>query len=119
MNENLKTSIKWLHERLTWKRTRAVIAKACGDMFANWNGDIDPARLVGYGWVLLFGMVFIALSIYDTLKHQSFNSIAFATGGVAIAGQILAAAWGVRLKQNSEVPMPPPSVPPGPGAQGG
>jgi hypothetical protein len=108
MNEKLATLMKWMRDRITLVRTRQVIAKACGDMFQNWNGDYDPARLIGYGWCLLFGMVFIALTVYDTLHNKAFNSMAFSTGGVAIAGQIFAAACGVRVKQNSEVPMPPP-----------
>jgi hypothetical protein len=108
MKEKLMALMKWLHSRVTFEQTRALIAKTCGDMFQNWNGDYDPARLIGYGFVLLCGFVFIALTIYDTLKNHQFNSIAFSTGSVAISGQALAAAWGVKLKQNSEVPMPPP-----------
>lgn len=108
MKEKLMAFMKWLSDAVTLKRTRQLIAKTCGDMFQNWNGDYDPARLIGYGFVLLCGFVFIALTIYDTLKNHAFNSLAFSTGCVAISGQALAAAWGVKLKQNSEVPMPPP-----------
>lgn len=106
MNQRIQQILQWLRNRVTLQQTRAMVSKVCGDIFANWNGDIDPARLVGYGFVLLCGNVFLVLSIYDTLVHKSFNSLAFSTGCVAIAGQVLAAAVGVRLKQNSEIPMP-------------
>lgn len=109
MKEKLITWLKWLKARLTMEETRKVIAKATGDMFQNWNGDYDPARLIGYGFVLLCGLVFIGLTIYDTLRNHAFNSMAFSGGCVAISGQALAAAWGVKIKQNSETPMPPPS----------
>lgn len=109
MKERFIALMKWIKARLTLQETRAIIAKATGDMFQNWNGDYDPARLIGYGFVLLCGIVFIGLSIYDTIKNHAFNSLAFSTGCVAISGQALAAAWGVRIKQNAEVPMPPPS----------
>jgi hypothetical protein len=108
MSAKFLAFLKWLRDKITMKETRALIAKTFGDMFQNWNGDYDPARLIGYGFVLLCGFVFIALTIYDTLKNHSFNSLAFSGGCVAISGQALAAAWGVKLKQNSEIPMPPP-----------
>lgn len=108
MSAKFLAFLQWLRDKVTMKQTRALIAKTCGDMFQNWNGDYDPARLIGYGFVLLCGFVFIALTIYDTLKNHQFNSLAFSTGCVAISGQALAAAWGVKLKQNSEVPIPPP-----------
>ena len=110
MNARIKAILQWITDSLTLKRTRQLIAKTCADMFQNWNGDYDPARLIGYGFVLLCGAVFIALTVYDTLKNHQFNSMAFSTGSVAISGQALAAAWGVKLKQNSEVPLPPPSI---------
>lgn len=108
MKERLVAALHWLHARLTLQKTRALIAKASGDMFQNWNGDYDPARLIGYGFVLVCGLVFIALTIYDTLRNHQFNSLAFSSGSVAISGQALAAAWGVKIKQPAEIPMPPP-----------
>jgi hypothetical protein len=82
------------------------VARVCEDLFCNWNGDVDPARFFGYGFVMLGGLVFIILSIYDTVKHQTFNSLAFSGGLVAIAGAVTAAAAGVKIKESSEIPMP-------------
>jgi hypothetical protein len=92
---------------LTLRSLRQLIKKACGDMFTNWNGDVDPARLVGYGFVILGGAEFLALALYDSLKNHTFNYMGFSTGLVAISGAITAAAAGVRLKQLAEAPMPP------------
>jgi hypothetical protein len=85
----------------------SFIAKICGDMFTNWNGDVDPARLIGYLIVIIFAVLFIWLTILDTFWHHSFNSMAFSTGAGVIAVQLLAAAGGVRIKQSSEIPLPP------------
>lgn len=87
------------------------IAKVCGDLFTNWNGDVDPARLFPYLFTAACGIVFLWLSWLDTVWHHSFNSMAFSAGAVAIATQFVAAAAGVRIKQSSEVPMPPPDQP--------
>lgn len=97
----------WLKPYVTLRYLRALIKKTFGDMFTNWNGDVDPARLVGYGFVMLGGLEFLGLSLYDTLKNHAFNYIGFSTGLVAISGAITAASAGVRWKQMSEAPMPP------------
>lgn len=96
---------------ITLAQARRLTVKTFSDMFTNWNGDVDPARLVGYGFVMLGGFQFLALSLYDTLKNHAFNYMGFSTGLVAISGAITAAAAGVRWKQGSEAPMPPPGSP--------
>ncbi|MBB5409161.1 hypothetical protein HDG34_003102 [Paraburkholderia sp. HC6.4b] len=88
------------------KKKPGFVARVCEDLFCSWNGDVDPARFFGYGFVMLGGLVFIILSIYDTIKHQTFNSLAFSGGLVAIAGAVTAAAAGVKIKESSEIPMP-------------
>jgi hypothetical protein len=88
---------------------RQLTVKMGSDVFTNWNGDFDPARLC-YAFILAESIIFNWLSIYDTYAHKSFNSLAYSTGIVAIGAQIIAAAAGVRIKQPSEVPMP--STPP-------
>lgn len=96
---------------ITFAQTRRLTAKTFSDMFTNWNGDVDPARLVGYGFVMLGGLQFLGLSLYDTLKNHAFNYVGFSTGLVAISGAITAAAAGVRWKQMAEAPMPPAGSP--------
>jgi hypothetical protein len=85
----------------------AFISKVCGDMFTSWNGDVDPARLIPYILCGLFGIFFLWFTWLDTYWHHAFNSMAFSTGAVAIGAQFVAAAGGVRIKQSSEIPMPP------------
>jgi hypothetical protein len=82
-------------------------AKVTSDMFSNWNGDVDPARAIGYLIVLMFSVIFAWLTILDTYWHHSFNSMAFSAGVGVIAVQVIAAAAGVRIKQSSEIPMTP------------
>ncbi|WP_144106785.1 hypothetical protein [Paraburkholderia sp. BCC1886] len=108
---------------ITLKRIRHTIWKVCTDCFTNWNGDFDPARLV-YALILLYGLAFLWMSIWDTHVHHVFNQMGFATGASALAVQMIAAAAGVRLKQNAEAPFPnvpavaPPPPAPDPGAGG-
>jgi hypothetical protein len=101
----LKIFVTFLQEELSM--ILSFIAKVCGDMFTNWNGDVDPARLFPYLFTALCGIVFLWLSWLDTIWHHNFNSMAFSAGAVAIATQFVAAAAGVRIKQSSEIPMPP------------
>ncbi len=101
----LQIFVSFIIEELTM--IGQFIAKVCGDMFTNWNGDVDPARLFPYLFTALCGIVFLWLSWLDTMWHHSFNSMSFSAGAVAIATQFVAAAAGVRIKQSSEVPMPP------------
>jgi hypothetical protein len=96
-----------LKNLVTLANTRALIKKTCGDVFTNWNGDVDPARLFGYGFVMLGGFEFLALTLYDTLRSHHFDSMSFSAGMASISAAVMAAAGGVRWKQGSEVPMPP------------
>jgi hypothetical protein len=95
-----------LKNLVTLATARALLKKTAGDIFTNWNGDVDPARLIGYGFVMLGGLEFLALTLYDTLRSHHFDSMSFSTGIVAISGSVMAAAGGVRIKQNSEAPFP-------------
>jgi hypothetical protein len=95
-----------LKNLVTLANARALLKKTAGDIFTNWNGDVDPARLIGYGFVMLGGLEFLGLTLYDTLRSHHFDSMSFSTGIVAISGSVMAAAGGVRWKQGSEVPMP-------------
>lgn len=97
----------FLQPYVTMQGARRIVVKACGDSFTNWNGDVDPARLA-YVVPLVGSVLFFALTIYDTLKLHRFDSMSFSAGLVAISGSVLSAAAGVRWKQNSEAPMPPP-----------
>ena len=106
-----------LKDMITLAYLRKLTVKMGSDVFTNWNGDFDPARLC-YAFILVDAVIFNWLSIYDTYLHKSFNSMAYSTGCVAIGAQIIAAAAGVRLKQNSEQPFPQGGFP-NPGGQGG
>jgi hypothetical protein len=94
-----------LKDMITLAYLRKLTVKMGSDVFTNWNGDFDPARLC-YAFILADAIIFNWLSIYDTYLHKSFNSMAYSGGCVAIGAQIIAAAAGVRLKQNSEQPFP-------------
>lgn len=80
------------------------VNKICSDVFANWNGDIDPARL-SYLFVWICGTVFLVLTILDFKINRHFDGTMFSTGCVALSVQMIAAAAGVRIKQSSEVPQ--------------
>lgn len=110
----LKIFVDFITEEL--KMILGFISKVCGDMFTNWNGDVDPARLIPYLFCALCGMMFLWLTYLDTIWKHEFNSMAFSAGAVAIGGQFVAAAVGVRIKQSSEIPMPPEGPTPGLGA---
>lgn len=96
----------------------SFIRNICSDVFTSMNGDIDPARLFGYGFVLLGGIEFLAMTTYMAIKTGHFDAINFSTGLVGISGALLAAAAGVYIKKSTEVPLSPPgattAVPPVP-----
>ena len=87
------------------KKKKGFLARVCEDLFCSWNGDVDPARFFGYGFVM-GGLVFIIRFIYDTVRHQTFNSPRILGRTAAIAGAVTAAAAGVKIKESSEIPMP-------------
>lgn len=71
-------------------------------------GEYDPARVFGYGFVVLASLVFLGLSIYDAIKNGHFNTTDFTTGTLAIAGAYGLVAGGVAIKKSAENPPPPP-----------
>jgi len=89
----------------------SLFSKVVGDVFTSWNGDVDPARLFGYGFVLLGGMEFLGLTLYMTVKTGHFDALNFSTGLIGISGAIVAAAAGVLIKKSSEMPMPVQPIP--------
>jgi hypothetical protein len=97
-----------------------MIKKMIGDSIQSESGNVDPARWVGYLFTSTCGGVFIWGVIYDTLQNNHFNGIAFAAGAGGLAGLMLGAASGVRVKNNTELPLseqggvPPAPFQPGP-----
>ena len=81
------------------------IKRVVSDCATSANGDYDPARVIGYGFVVLGGLFFLGLTVYDTVVKQSFDSGGFASGLLAISGAIVAAGAGVWLKKDTEVPL--------------
>lgn len=81
---------------------REATKKAFRDSLTNSVGDYDPARLFGYGFTLLAGLVFLGLAIYDTVVKHSFDYGGFATGAGAMALVITGTAAGVALKSGTE-----------------
>jgi hypothetical protein len=94
----------------------SLFGKVISDSFTSMNGDFDPARLFGYGFVLLGGLEFLGTTLYMVIKTQHFDQVGFATGLIGISGALLAAAAGVYIKKTAEVPLTPGQspVPPGP-----
>lgn len=80
------------------------IKRVINDCATSANGDYDPARVIGYGFVVLGGLFFLGLTTYDTVVKQSFDSAGFASGLLAISGAIVAAGAGVWLKKDTEIP---------------
>lgn len=94
------------------EKIKAILTKLIKDCLTSAGGDYDPARVVGYGISLLGGLEFLVLTAYVTLKNHSFDGISFATGLSGVAAALAAAAAGVRIKHNTEVPPEPTATPP-------
>ena len=78
------------------------------DCLTSANGDFDPARVIGYGVVVLGALVFFGLTIYHTLVNKSFDGGSFAAGLGSISASVVAAGAGVWLKKDTEIPYTPP-----------
>lgn len=87
------------------KRIWKVISKVINDCFTSANGDYDPARVAGYGIVVLGGLVYIGLEIFVVVTTRQFNEINFATGLAGIGAALIAAAGGVWIKKSTEIPL--------------
>lgn len=68
----------------------------------NPQGVYDPARVAGYGIVVLGGLQYLVLSAYMAIKNGEFDGLNFATGLAAIGAALMAAAGGVWIKKVSE-----------------
>lgn len=81
------------------------LGKVFADAFSSQSGDYDPARLIGYGFVALAGLVFLGLFIFVTVVNKSFDTTAFLSGVGVITGATLGAAGGVMMKAKTENPV--------------
>lgn len=81
---------------------REVFSKVLSDCLTSQAGDYDPARVFGYGIVVLGGLEFLVLSAYSTFKEGKFDSVAFATGLAAVGGALVLAGAGVWIKKTTE-----------------
>lgn len=87
---------------------KSLFRKVMNDVFTSENGeDIDPARLFGYGFVILGSIEFLLATLYILIKHGTFDAMNFSTGLVGISGALMAAAAGVRIKKDTESPPNP------------
>jgi hypothetical protein len=81
-----------------------MIKKMIGDSIQSESGNVDPARLQ-YVFTAVCGGVFIWGTIYDTLLNHHFNGTQFAIGAAGLATLMVGAAGGVRMKNNTELPL--------------
>lgn len=80
-----------------------TVKKVFKDCLTGINGkDYDPARVVGYAVVIIGAVVFIGLSIYDTIINKKFDYTGYATGLAGVGVTITAAAAGVWFKKDTE-----------------
>lgn len=91
-----------------------LFKRVCREVFTSSADEFDPARVFGYGFVLVGGTVFIVLSIYDTMKNGKFDYINYSAGIAAISAALVSAAAGVVIKRTSEKDPNPPPPPPAP-----
>jgi hypothetical protein len=84
--------------------TKDVIKTVMKDITTTSVGDYDPARVVGYGSLVMGSLVFLGLSIYDTIVNGKFNYEGFSLGLVAISTAVAGAAAGVWIKKGTERP---------------
>ena len=89
-----------------------LIKRVCREVFTSSADEFDPARVFGYGFVLIGGTVFIVLSVYDTMKNGKFDYINYSAGIAAISAALVSAAAGVVIKRTSEKDANPPPPPP-------
>lgn len=82
----------------------ATIKTVIKDCMTSANGDYDPARVIGYGVVVLGALEFLILFAYTTLKHGVFDAAQFTIGLSGVSGALAAAAAGVWLKKTTEIP---------------
>lgn len=91
--------LKWLKIKLN------LFNKVIKDCATAQNGeDYDPARIVGYGVVVLGGLLFLVLTVWSTFHTGKFDGVQFSIGLTGVSGAIAAAAAGVWLKKSTEVP---------------
>ncbi len=82
-----------------------LFVKIFTDCTQNQNSEYDPARLIGYGFVLLGGLQFLISEAWITYHTKTFDTSNFSMGLAAISGAICAAAVGVRVKNIAEIPF--------------
>ncbi len=78
------------------------IKKLIHQCLTNPQGVYDPARVAGYGIVVLGGIQYLVLTAYMAIKDGKFDGLNFATGLAAIGAALMAAAGGVWIKKTSE-----------------
>ena len=81
------------------------LGKVLADAFSSWSGDYDPARLIGYGFVALAGLVFLGLFVYVTIIKKNLDIGVFVAGVGVITGATIGAAGGVLMKAKTENPV--------------
>lgn len=81
----------------------SLVKKVIKDCATGLNGeDYDPARVIGYGIIVVGSLIFLGLSIYDTIKTGKFDYAGFATGFGSIGLTLASAGAGVWFKKDTE-----------------
>jgi hypothetical protein len=81
-----------------------LFKRVLSDCTTSANGDFDPARVVGYSMVLLTYLVWLTVTIYFVVTTGKFDSVAFCRDAATLSTMIFAAAAGVWIKKDTEVP---------------
>ncbi len=89
---------------MAFEKTKRVVE----DCMTSANGDFDPARVIGYGVVVIGALVFFGLTIYNTIINRTFDGGDFAAGLSSVSAAVVAAGAGVWLKKDTEIPYTPP-----------
>lgn len=91
----------------------SIFRKAIHDMATGPDGEsYDPARLIGYGFVLVAANVWLGATIYEIWKTGHFDGTNFAISLAGVAAALMSAAGGVAFKSSTEPPASPPSAAP-------
>lgn len=90
-----------------FSKLRELFARVLSDVFTSQTGDYDPARLFGYGFVILAATEFLTAFGYVVWKTGTFDATNFTIGVAGISTSLAAVATGVAIKKGTEVPMPP------------
>jgi hypothetical protein len=81
----------------------SLFRKVVNDVCTGIDGvSVDPARLIGYGFVLVAANVWLGATVYEIWKTGHFDGTNFAISLAGVATALMAAAGGVAFKSSTE-----------------